>query len=341
MAEENTNVEETTTAAAETTETTEAAPAAWFAKYDFDSEETADTKIAYYKTLEGKEAELQQKSAEWDEKLHTLSYIDKEPDAELATLESYKAKGIPLRLATQIMESTREELQSNPVEALILHEALKNPAKFKEMGRAGIEEAIKEKYNIIDVDTPPSALMKSDAFDAIMAIEKSKSEVVDVKNPFTFAKEKKEADRNSFVQRQQGFERELDKAISQIKEVKVMSGDKELSLKVTKEELDTIFTRKDGLANLPFDLSTKEGVKEFNGWVEKQVLWTKYLSGEVLTKWGETHAADTEQKVTKEVLNGQAKVVDRSTAAPKSTGGSPLGLDKVVAGMGMTPITPN
>jgi len=305
----------TEAAAVETVTTeTEVVPSWYNTHLGVDSEDAATQKLEFYKTLEQQQESLRAKEQDYDSKLNLFAQVEKDPDPEMVALEGLKAKGVPLKVATQIMDVTREELQSNPLEALILAEAMKNPTKFKEMGRAGIEQALRETYNLEESgEYTATARMKSDAFDAILAIENSKKDIAEVKNPITFAKENAAKAQQVIEARQAAAIVELEKVASTMTEVSYKYGEKSIPLKVTREEVDKVFENQKSFLGAAFDTSTKDGKEALKSYVQEQVIISKVKSGELFVEWENSYAADVARGATQESLNGQVKTINRAT----------------------------
>jgi hypothetical protein len=200
----------------------------------------------------------------------------------------------------------------DPLKALILAEAVKNPNKFKQLGQQTIEEAIREKYNLGEGEYYASALMKSDAIDAIEIINKTKKEVEDVKNPFTFAKELKSQNQKQIAERQTIAFNEAESYAKQLKEVPYKFGDTEVSLKVSNEEIESILkSQYAGYLGQAFDAATKEGKQAVREWLSNQILIHKVQSGDLGVQIAKSLSAQTEKKVVRDVYNGQPKTVNR------------------------------
>lgn len=319
MSEETTKVEETTLietqeAVVETTE-----PKPYYAEFGYEDEVSFKTDFETLKSLKGKETELEQKAKEWNDKFSILQEAE-DPFAgaeEAAQLVAFAKKGIPAKVATEVIGTTREELSSNPLDALILAEAVKNPAKFKAMGKAAVEEAIREKYNLGDGEFTPTSLMKSDAFDAIDVIEKIKSEVSTVQNPYKIAQEQKAQSALAYQTRQQNSLAEAQKLASTLNTVEYKFGDESVSLQVSKEDIDAVLNS-EGAKYLGYaDTSTPEGKKAVATWVKDQILAHKFQSGEVGREIVKAYAAEKTKEAVKAVHNGQPKIVARANQTNK------------------------
>jgi hypothetical protein len=154
--------------------------------------------------------------------------------------------------------------------------------------------------------------MKSDAIDAIEIINKTKKEVEDVKNPFTFAKELKSQNQKQIAERQILAFGEAESYAKQVKEVPYKFGDSEVSLQVSSEEVDSILkSQYAGYLGQAFDATTKEGKQAVREWLTNQILIHKVQSGDLGVQIAKSLSAQTEKRVVKEVYNGQPKTVNR------------------------------
>jgi hypothetical protein len=316
--EENENVQVEETVNAETVETTQEVvetPAFWAVDYGYENEDALKGDFENLISLKQKAEELAAKEAEFNSKFEILKEAENpfEGAEEAAKIIAFNKKGIPTKLATEIMDVTRESMQADPVNALVLAEAIKNPVKFKEMGRKGIEEAIREKYGIEEGEYTPSSLLKSDAFDAVMLVEKTRNEVSEVQNPFKVAQEAKVNEFKVFEQRQANALKHVNEFAAKVKEVPYEFDGKKVSLQVSKADLDAVFSSSAmNYIGRAFDTSTKEGKKAAEDWVTSQVLSHKFQTGEVGKKILETFGAEVKKEVVREVHNGQPVVPDRS-----------------------------
>jgi hypothetical protein len=225
---------------------------------------------------------------------------------------AFGKRGINSAIANQIVSSNADSLMEDPVKALVLAEAVKNPDKFKRLGQATIEEAIREKYNLGEGEYYATALLKSDAIDAIEMIEKTKKDVETVKNPFTFAKELKSQTERQIAERQTIALNEAESYGKQLKEVPYKFGDTEVSLQVSNEEVESILkSQYAGYLGQAFDTTTREGKLAVREWLTNQILIHKVQSGDLGVQIAKSLTAQTEKKVVKEVYNGQPKTPNR------------------------------
>jgi hypothetical protein len=287
----------------------------WFAAYGYESEDVFKNEFEQLKSYKTLASELEERKRDLDEGFSILQDAD-DPFAgieEARTLVAFGKKGIESSIANQIASSDEQGLMQDPLKALILAEAVKNPGKFKQLGKQTIEEAIREKYNLGDGEYYATALMKSDAIDAIELINKTKKEVEDVKNPFTFAKELKSQTQKQIAERQSLAFNEAESYAKQLKEVPYKFGDAEVSLKVSNEEIESILkSQYAGYLGQAFDTTTKEGKQAVRDWISNQVLIHKVQSGDLGVQIAKSLAAQTEKKVVKEVYNGQPKTINRA-----------------------------
>jgi hypothetical protein len=225
---------------------------------------------------------------------------------------AFGKKGINTSIANQIVSSTPDSLMEDPLKALVIAEAVKNPDKFKRLGQSTIEEAIREKYNLGDGDYYATALLKSDAIDAIEIIENTKKDVETVKNPFTFAKELKSQNQKQIAERQTIALAEAESYAKQLKEVPYKFGDSEVSLKVSNEEIDSVLkSQYASYLGQAFDTTTREGKQAVRDWLSNQILIHKVQSGDLGVQIAKSLVAQTEKRVVREVYNGQPKTPNR------------------------------
>jgi len=286
----------------------------WFAAYGYDNEDSFKSEFEQLRSYKSLASELEDRKRDLDEGFAILQDAD-DPFGgieEARTLVAFGKKGIDSNVANQIASSDEQALMQDPLKALILAEAVKNPAKFKQLGKQTIEEAIREKYNLGEGDYYATALMKSDAIDAIELINKTKKEVEDVKNPFTFAKELKSQTQKHIAERQTVAFSEAESYAKQLKEVPYKFGDTEVSLKVSNDEVESILkSQYAGYLGQAFDATTKEGKQAVRDWISNQVLIHKVQSGDIGVQIAKSLSAQTEKKVVREVYNGQPKTVNR------------------------------
>lgn len=286
----------------------------WFSAYGFDSEDSFKSEFEQLKSYKELAAELEVRKKDIDEGWALLQDAD-DPFGgieEARTMVAFGKKGINASVANQIVTSTSDSLMEDPVKALVLAEAVKNPDKFKRLGESTIEEAIREKYNLGDGEYYATALLKSDAIDAIEIIEKTKKDVETVKNPFTFAKELKSQTQKQIAERQTIAFAEAESYAKQLKEVPYKFGDTEVSLKVSNEEVESILkSQYAGYLGQAFDTTTREGKQAVRDWLANQILIHKVQSGDIGVQIAKSLTAQTEKKVVREVYNGQPKTPNR------------------------------
>jgi hypothetical protein len=286
----------------------------WFASYGYESEDSFKSEFEQLRSYKGLAEELNNKQKEIEDGLALLQDAD-DPFGgieEARTMVAFGKKGISSSIANQIVSSNADSLMEDPLKALVLAEALKNPDKFKRLGQSTIEEAVREKYNLGEGEYYATALLKSDAIDAIEMIEKTKKDVETVKNPFTFAKELKSQSERQIAERQTIALNEAESYGKQLKEVPYKFGDTEVSLQVSNEEVESILkSQYAGYLGQAFDTTTKEGKQAVREWLTNQVLIHKVQSGDLGVQIAKSLMAQTEKKVVKEVYNGQAKTPNR------------------------------
>lgn len=286
----------------------------WFSAYGYENEDSFKTEFEQLKSYKGLAQQLAEKQRDIEEGLALLQEAD-DPFGgieEAKTMVAFGKKGINSTIANQIVSSTADSLMEDPLKALVLAEAVKNPDKFKRLGQSTIEEAIREKYNLGEGEYYATALLKSDAIDAIEMIEKTKKDVETVKNPFTFAKELKSQNQKQIAERQTMALAEAETYAKQLKEVPYKFGDSEVSLKVSNEEIDSILkSQYASYLGQAFDTTTKEGKQAVREWLSNQILIHKVQSGDLGVQIAKSLVAETEKKVVKEVYNGQPKTPNR------------------------------
>jgi hypothetical protein len=286
----------------------------WFSSYGYDSEDSFKSEFEQLKSYKSLAAELEERKRDVEEGLALLQDAD-DPFGgieEARTMVAFGKKGISTSIANQIVSSSPDSLMEDPLKALVIAEAVKNPDKFKRLGQSTIEEAIREKYNLGDGDYYATALLKSDAIDAIEIIEKTKKDVETVKNPFTFAKELKSQTQKQIAERQTIALAEAETYAKQLKDVPYKFGDTEVSLKVSNEEVESILkSQYAGYLGQAFDTTTKEGKQAVREWLTNQILIHKVQSGDLGVQIAKSLTAQTEKKVVREVYNGQPKTPNR------------------------------
>lgn len=286
----------------------------WFAAYGYENEDSFKSEFEQLKSYKSLAAELEERKKDVEEGLALLQEAD-DPFAgveEARTMVAFGKKGISSSIANQIVSSTPDSLMEDPLKALVIAEAVKNPDKFKRLGQSTIEEAIREKYNLGDGDYYATALLKSDAIDAIEIIEKTKKDVESVKNPFTFAKELKSQTQKQIAERQNIALAEAETYAKQLKDVPYKFGDTEVSLKVSNEEVESILkSQYAGYLGQAFDTTTREGKQAVREWLTNQILIHKVQSGDLGVQIAKSLTAQTEKRVVREVYNGQPKTPNR------------------------------
>jgi hypothetical protein len=307
---DNQEISQETNENQETNET----PSTWYGSFGFETEDDFRSQFEELKSYKERAEYIASKEAEINEGLSLLQEAD-DPfggNEEARTLVAFGKKGISPSIANQIVSSNPDSLMEDPLKALVIAEAVKNPDKFKRLGHSTIEEAIREKYNLGEGDYYATALLKSDAIDAIEIIEKTKKDVETVKNPFTFAKELKSQTQKQIAERQTIALAEAESYAKQLKDVPYKFGESEVSLKVSNEEIDSILkSQYAGYLGQAFDTTTREGKQAVRNWLENQILIHKVQSGDLGVQIAKSLSASVEKKVVKEVYNGQPKTINR------------------------------
>ena len=286
----------------------------WFAAYGYDNEDSFKNEFEELRSYKSLAASLTEKEREIQEGLSLLQEAD-DPfggNEEIKTIVAFGKKGISSSIANQIVSMDDSSMMQDPLKALVIAEAVKNPTKFKQLGQDTIEEAIREKYNLGEGEYYATALLKSDAIDAIELINKTKKDVEDVKNPFTFAKELKSQTQRHIAERQTIAFGEAESYAKQLSEVPYKFGDTEVSLKVSNDEVESILkSQYAGYLGQAFDATTKEGKQAVREWLTNQILIHKVQSGDLGVQISKSLSAQTEKKVVRDVYNGQPKTVNR------------------------------
>lgn len=286
----------------------------WFAQFGFENEDSFKTEFEQLRSYKSLAKELEEKQKDIDEGFSLLQEAE-DPFSgieEARMIVAFGKKGISSSVANQIVSSTSDNLMEDPLKALILAEAVKNPSKFKQLGQDTIEEAIRERYNLGEGEYQPTALLKSDAIDAIELINRTKKDVEDVKNPYIFAKELKTQTQKQIAERQALAFGEAETYAKQLKEVPYKFGDTEVSLKVSNEEVESILkSQYAGYLGQAFDAATKEGKQAVRDWLSNQILIHKVQSGDLGVQISKSLIAQAEKNAVQQVYNGQPKMVNR------------------------------
>lgn len=317
VAEQVTEVAETTTT--ETVETTEQVEIPVYLKLTgTENDDQFSEWVNGAKEVLSAREQVNEMKAKYESELALFQTVDEEPDMDLEAIKALKKKGLDFQTANKIMTLTDEKVSSNPLKTLLLAEQVRNP-EFYARNKDDIERSIREDMGLPEEgDYTPTAKLKIAALKAAEELSKMKSEVGEVKNPIKIARESRDAQTKMYAERQNLALAEATAFASELKEVKHKFGESELSLQVSKEEIDSLL--KSGAASYlgyTFDTSTKEGKQALRDWVASQILIHKFQSGEFATKLVESLEAKVEKKAIQEVHNGQPVTVSRNGAAPK------------------------
>jgi hypothetical protein len=279
---------------------------------EFDSEDAFKSWVDEAKTVVSSKSEIEKIKSDYENQLRFLGEAEVDIDPEIATLNEFKKKGITIDVATRVTSFDLEKANDNPLETLILAEAVSNPNKYTKLGRQGIEAAIREKYGLSeDGEYTPTALMKSDAIDAVEKIQTVKNSVAETKNPLKFAKEELQKRSLAFEEGKKASSQLYESVVKEISEITDTHGDQKFTYKVSEAERELAMNLKDQIAaQFP---PTKEGREQMSQYVNNYLRIQKYLNGEVYKEWQNSLAADVKQQAVKEVLNGgQATAPNRS-----------------------------
>lgn len=279
---------------------------------EFDSEDSFKSWVDEAKTAVSSKNEIEKIKSEYENQLRFLGEAEVDLDPEISTLQEFKKKGITIDVATKVTAFDLEKANDNPLETLILAEAVSNPNKYTKLGRQGIEAAIREKYGLSDDgEYTPTALMKSDAIDAVEKIQTVKNSVAETKNPLKFAKEELQKRSLAFEEGKKASSQLYESVVKEISEITDAHGDQKFTYKVSEAERELAMNLKDQIAaQFP---ATKEGREQMSQYVNNYLRIQKYLNGEVYKEWQNSLAADIKQQAVKEVLNGgQAAAPNRS-----------------------------
>lgn len=287
----------------------------WYATYGFENEDHLKGGLEELMGLKTRASEIEERERVIQEGLALLQEAE-DPYAgmdEVKTIVAFGRKGIPASLANQIVSASQEKLMEDPLQALIIAEAVKNPSKYKQLGHDVVEEALREKYNLGSGEYYPTALMKSDAIDAIESIQNLRKDVENVKNPYTFAKELKSQNEKTFAERQSLALGEAQTYAKTIKEVPYKFGDTSISLKVSNDEVESVLNSQyAGYLGRAFDPTTKEGKQAIRDWIANQILSHKLQSGDLGMQIVNSVSGKAQKQAVREVYNGQPKTVDRT-----------------------------
>lgn len=305
-----------TTQGAETTQEVVETPQGYWATYGYENEEVFKSDFEQMRELKTKAEQLSVWENDYKEKLSILQEAE-DPFAgndEIKTLVSFAKKGINASLATEIVSMSPESVDADPIKALVLAEAIKNPDNYKRLGRAVIEEAIRETYGVGEGEYTPTSRMKLDAANAAVSIENLKKSVEEVKNPYTFAKEVKNQSLEAYTKKQTSAMTELERFSSTLGEIAYeVSPEQKFSLKVSNEEVKAILDSgmAAGLGHF-FDVSTKEGREAAHGWLKNQILIHKVQSGDFAKQIIDAVTTDVKKEAVKDVHNGGTVLPDRT-----------------------------
>ena len=108
----------------------------WFSAYGYDSEDSFKNEFEQLKSYKSLAAELEERQKDIEEGIALLQEAD-DPFGgieEAKTMVAFGKKGISPSIANQIVSSTPDSLMEDPLKALVIAEAVKNPDKFKRLG---------------------------------------------------------------------------------------------------------------------------------------------------------------------------------------------------------------
>lgn len=322
MAEEQAQVQ-TDDAAAQTAEQTVTAEGQtqeqpYYSQFgEFESEDAFKSWVDEAKTVVNSKGEIEKIKSEYENQLRFLGEAEVDIDPEIATLNEFKKKGITIDVATRVTSFDSEKATENPLDTLILAEAVANPTKFTKLGRQGIEEAIREKYNLpSEGEYTPTALMRSDAIDAIEKIQSVKNSVAETKNPIKFAKEELQKRSLAFEEGKKAASQLYESVVKEISEITDTHGDVKFTYKVSEADRQAAMNLKEQIASqFP---ATKEGREQMTQYVNNYLRIQKYLNGEVYKEWESSLSADVKQQTVKQVLNGGQVTAPNRSGNPKS-----------------------
>lgn len=310
----------------------------WYGALGYESEDAFKQdfdQLKGYKTLA---SELDERRKDVEEGFAILQEAE-DPYAgneEARMLVEFSRKGVPSSITSKLMRMDPETIMNDPLAAIVVAEAIKNTDKFKKLGEETVEEAMREKYGLGSrSDYEPTAMMKSDAIDAVELIMKLKKDVAESKNPFIFAKELKTQNEKTFAERQSLAFSEAESFSKQLKEVPYKFGDDQISLQVSSEEIDSVLkSQYASYLGRAFDASTADGKKQIQDWISNQVLVHKTQSGELGVKIKEAIQGGAIKSAVQSVHNGQPKMVNRTgKITPESKNLTPAQKDLLARGM--------
>lgn len=314
---ETTQVETTTEAQVKTTETApeQAAVTEWFKNYEWESEDVAKQEIETLRSYRGKDQELTTREQEIQGKLELAKEMENPvPEALREIVAFAKQTGVTDVAAIKgAMSVTVENAKTDPISVIALQMQIQNPEKYEGLGgKAGVEEAIREKYNLpYDGEYTPSKLLVSEAIDAYKEIEKITKNVKVDENPFTFAQAQKQEGIKQAEERRVQSVGELEKFTTKLEKVEYKYGEKSLPLSVSKDEVTRVMETFKPVAHMT-TATSKEDVERLRGWATDQILLSKLKSGEIGLEIEKSLRAESKKEAVKEVHNGQPKTVDRT-----------------------------
>lgn len=288
----------------------------YWAQFGYENEDNFKSEFEQLRELKSKSEEVLTKEKDYSEKLALLQEAE-DPFAgndDIKMAVAYAKKGIGMGLINDINSITPESVDSDPIRALVIAESIKNPDNYKKLGRAVIEEAIRETYGVGDGEYTPTARMRLDAANAVVSIENLKKSVEDVKNPYTFAKEVKTQNEQRYIQKQQSAMTELERFGSTLSEIAYdVLPEQKFSLKVSNEEVKAILGSgmSAGLGHF-FDVTTKEGRDAAHSWLKTQVLIHKVQNGDFAKQIIESVGTQAKKEAVREVHNGGMATPNRT-----------------------------
>jgi hypothetical protein len=286
-----------------------------------ENEEQYTAKIDAWKGYEQAHQEATSLKSEYEERLNIIRGADKEVDSEIAQLEVLKSKGFTIKQATHILGVTEDELRNDPLEALVLAEIARNAGKKTQPTRAEIEAAYREEFGLREEgEYEPTARMKLRVSDAMEAIENIRTSVGETKNPYTFAKEILEKEKNDIVQARSTVGDSLNKLFASTNDVYTVtdSDGNAINIPITKEEKEIISSSIAGFSKEQLAiLSSANG--SLSKFVNNQLLISKHDSGQLFTEYAkqvsDAKVRDQQKEVVKDTLNGSPKIISRPAKA--------------------------
>lgn len=286
-------VETTETTSEETTETTEttqaAAPDPFYKSLGYEDEDGVVASLNEYRALQERTSALQEREAAIAQKEQLISKFESPYSHDVVgKLDQAMAKlGITdLSLVSQLVSTTAESVNGDPVTAIVIAKILDNPSligdgiTFKDL--MDVERAKLEERGI-DMEDKTSIKYKElviDSKGALAKINNFQESLKDVKGKFTFAQENEQQVAQRFNENVAKLTPRVEELLKGGKRSFEVEGTK-FDLALSKEQQDSIRQSATNLAvQRGYDLSTVEGVKALNTLVDAMAKGALVSTGE-------------------------------------------------------------